>query len=219
MPEERKALLLSLFHRLHKAFGPRHWWPADSPFEVVVGAILTQNTAWRNVKKALSNLKTEGLLTPHCLNKLPTQQLAGLIRPAGYYNMKAKRLKHFLRFLYDQTGGNLDRLLARELLPLRSQLLSVNGIGPETADSILLYAGNRPSFVVDAYTKRVLFRHRVIPEDVSYDETRDFFMDCLEPHVPTFNEFHALLVHLGHRYCLKRNPKCGQCPAEAWNEG
>jgi endonuclease-3 related protein len=218
MPSERKALLLNLFHRLHKAFGPRHWWPADSPFEVVVGAILTQNTAWRNVKKAISNLKTEGLLTPQALNNLPVQQLAGLIRPAGYYNMKAKRLKHFLDFLYEETGGDLERLMTRDFATLKDQLLSVNGIGPETADSILLYAGNKPSFVVDAYTKRILFRHRLVPEEISYDEARDFFMDCLEPHVPTFNEFHALLVHLGHGYCLKRNPKCTECPAEGWNE-
>jgi endonuclease-3 related protein len=218
MPGARKALLLNLFHRLHKAFGPRHWWPADSPFEVVVGAILTQNTAWRNVKKAISNLKAEGLLSAHCLNNLPMEQLAALIRPAGYYNMKTKRLKHFLDFLYEETGGDLERLMTRDFGTLRDQLLSVNGIGPETADSILLYAGNKPSFVVDAYTKRILFRHRLVPEDVSYDETRDFFMDCLEPHVPTFNEFHALLVHLGHSYCLKSNPKCTACPAEGWNE-
>jgi endonuclease-3 related protein len=218
MPADREALLLSLFRRLHKAFGPRHWWPADTAFEVVVGAILTQNTAWRNVKKAISNLKAERLLTPQALKKLPVEQLSSLIRPSGYYNMKAKRLKHFLAFLYAETGGSLERLMARDLTTLRGQLLSVNGIGPETADSILLYAGNKPSFVVDTYTKRILFRHRLVPEDISYDETRDFFMDSLEPDVSMFNEFHALLVHLGHRYCLKRKPKCAECPAEGWND-
>ena len=218
MPADRKALLLNLFDRLLQAFGPRHWWPADSPFEVVVGAILTQNTAWRNVKKAISNLKNKGLLTPHDLNNLSQQQLANLIRPSGYYNMKAKRLKHFLDFLFEETGGDLNSLLTRDMITLRYGLLSVKGIGPETADSILLYAGNKPSFVVDTYTKRILFRHKVVPEDVSYDETRNFFMDCLEPHVPTFNEFHALLVHLGHHFCRKRKPKCTACPAEGWND-
>ena len=218
MPADRKALLLNLFDRLLQAFGPRHWWPADSPFEVVVGAILTQNTAWRNVKKAISNLKNKGLLTPHDLNNLSQQQLANLIRPSGYYNMKAKRLKHFLDFLFEETGGDLNSLLTRDMITLRYGLLSVKGIGPETADSILLYAGNKPSFVVDTYTKRILFRHKLVPEDVSYDETRNFFMDCLEPHVPTFNEFHALLVHLGHHFCRKRKPKCTACPAEGWND-
>ena len=218
MPADRKALLLNLFDRLLQAFGPRHWWPADSPFEVVVGAILTQNTAWRNVKKAISNLKNKGLLTPHDLNNLSQQQLANFIRPSGYYNMKAKRLKHFLDFLFEETGGDLNSLLTRDMITLRYGLLSVKGIGPETADSILLYAGNKPSFVVDTYTKRILFRHKLVPEDVSYDETRNFFMDCLEPHVPTFNEFHALLVHLGHHFCRKRKPKCTACPAEGWND-
>ena len=148
MPADRKALLLNLFDRLLQAFGPRHWWPADSPFEVVVGAILTQNTAWRNVKKAISNLKNKGLITPHDLNNLSQQQLANLIRPSGYYNMKAKRLKHFLDFLFEETGGDLNSLLTRDMITLRYGLLSVKGIGPETADSILLYAGNKPSFVV-----------------------------------------------------------------------
>lgn len=218
MAVDRKGILLDLFERLFKACGPRHWWPAESPFEVIVGAILTQNTAWRNVMKAITNLKADGLLTPEALYNLPIHQLANLIRPAGYYNIKAKRLRHFLDFLFQETGGNLDYLLGRELLTLRNQLLSVNGIGPETADSILLYAGNKPSFVVDAYTKRILFRHGLMPEEVSYDEARDFFMDCLEPDVPMFNEFHALMVHLGHAHCLKRNPKCKGCPAEGWHE-
>ena len=218
MPANRKEILLDLFERLFRAFGPRHWWPADSPFEVVIGAILTQNTAWQNVKKAITNLKADGLLTPDGLHNLQIQHLSSLIKPAGYYNIKAKRLKHFLDFLFQETGGDLGCLLARDLTTLRNQLISVNGIGPETADSIILYAGNKPSFVVDAYTKRILFRHSLLPEDVSYDEARDFFMDCLEPDVPMFNEFHALIVHLGHAYCLKRNPKCSACPAEGWHQ-
>jgi endonuclease-3 related protein len=218
MCAHRKQILLDLYTRLYRAFGPRHWWPGDSPFEVVVGAILTQNTAWRNVKKAIANLKAEHLLTPDALYHLPTQDLAILIRPAGYYNVKAKRLKCFVEFLFRETGGDLGRLLAGDLHTLRNELLSVNGVGPETADSILLYAGDKPTFVVDAYTKRILFRHRFLPEDVPYDEARDFFMDCLEPDVALFNEFHAQIVHLGHRFCVKTNPKCADCPAMGWNE-
>ncbi|MBW2107700.1 MAG: endonuclease III domain-containing protein [Deltaproteobacteria bacterium] len=219
MPADRKERLLDLYERLYDAFGPRHWWPGDSAFEVVVGAILTQNTAWRNVEKAIANLKDHGSLRADVLYDLPVAALADLIRPAGYYNMKAKRLKHFLAFLFQEAGGDLDRLFARDVDRLRGQLLGVHGIGPETADSILLYAGNKPTFVVDAYTKRILFRHNLLPEEASYDETRDFFMDCLEPDVAMFNEFHALLVRLGHLYCRKSNPKCTECPARGWNDG
>ncbi len=214
----REGILLDLYNRLYKAFGPRHWWPADTPFEVAVGAILTQNTAWRNVRKAIGNLKEKGLLSPGGLHNLPISALAEHIRPSGYYNMKAKRLKHFLQFLYQEADGDLDRLMGRDLDRLRETLLSVNGIGPETADSILLYAGNKPTFVIDTYTKRILFRHRLLPEDVSYEEARSFFMDCLQPDVSMFNEYHALLVHLGHVFCVKNNPDCAQCPASGWNE-
>jgi len=215
---DRRTLLLDLYSKLYKAFGPRHWWPGDSPFEVTVGAILTQNTAWRNVEKAIGNLKAANLLSPDALQELPVQDLAAVIRPAGYYNIKARRLKHFLDFLFRENGGDLDSLLAEGLDTLRDKLLSINGIGPETADSILLYAGNQPTFVVDTYTKRILFRHRLMPEEVSYDEVRSFFMDSLEPDVAMFNEYHALLVYLGHSFCLKRNPRCSTCPAEGWND-
>ena len=213
-----KAILLDLYSRLYKAFGPRHWWPGDSPFEVVVGAILTQNTAWRNVEKAIGNLKAGNLLSPYALYHVPIQDLATLIRPAGYYNIKARRLKHFVQFLFRESTGNLDRLFAEDVDTLRSKLLSINGIGPETADSILLYAGNKPTFVVDGYTKRILFRHCLMPEEASYDEVRDFFMDCLEPDAAMFNEYHALLVHLGHAFCAKRKPKCSGCPTSGWND-
>jgi endonuclease-3 related protein len=215
---DKKAILQDLYDRLYKAFGPRHWWPGDSPFEVVVGAILTQNTAWRNVKKAIGNLKAGNLLAPDVLYDLPVQDLAIVIRPAGYYNIKARRLKHFIEFLFRESGGDLDRLLDRDLEALRNELLAVNGIGPETADSILLYAGAKPTFVVDTYTKRILFRHGLMPEEASYDEVRDYFLDSLVPDVAMFNEYHALLVHLGHTFCLKRNPKCEGCPAMGWND-
>ena len=215
---QKKRILLELYSRLFEAFGPRYWWPGDSGFEVAVGAILTQNTAWRNVTKAIKNLKFKGLLSPEALYQIPVKDLASVIRPAGYYNIKAQRLKHFIHFLFQESSGNLNRLLAEDLDTLRSKLLSINGIGPETADSILLYAGNKTTFVVDAYTKRILFRHNLIPEEASYDEVRNFFMDCLEPDAAMFNEYHALLVHLGHAFCLKKNPKCPGCPAKGWND-
>jgi endonuclease-3 related protein len=215
---DRKRLLLDLYSRLYKAFGPRHWWPGDSPFEVAIGAILTQNTAWRNVRKAIGNLKAAGLLSPDALYALPVQDVAAVIRPAGYYNIKARRLKNFVEFLFLENGGDLECLLTEALDTLRNKLLSIKGVGPETADSILLYAGNRPTFVVDTYTKRILFRHRLMPQEASYDEVRFFFMDCLKPDVAMFNEYHALLVHLGHTFCSKRNPKCTACPARGWND-
>jgi endonuclease-3 related protein len=215
---DRKRLLLDLYSRLYKAFGPRHWWPGDSPFEVAIGAILTQNTAWRNVRKAIGNLKAAGLLSPDALYDLPVQDVAAVIRPAGYYNVKARRLKNFVEFLFLENGGDLERLLTEALDTLRNKLLSIKGVGPETADSILLYAGNRPTFVVDTYTKRILFRHKLMPQEASYDEVRSFFMDCLAPDAAMFNEYHALLVHLGHTFCSKRKPKCTACPARGWND-
>jgi len=215
---ERRTILLDLYARLYKAFGPRYWWPGDSRFEIVVGAILTQNTAWRNVTRAITNLKAENLLSPHALYHVPVQDLAEVIRPAGYYNIKARRLKHFVGFLYRESGGDLDHLLAEDLDTLRERLLSVHGIGPETADSILLYAGNKPTFVVDAYTRRILFRHNLVPEEASYDELQSFFMDCMEPDPKIFNEYHALLVHLGHTYCQRKEPNCSGCPAREWNQ-
>ncbi len=215
---DRKRILHDLYTRLYEAFGPRHWWPGDSPFEVAVGAILTQNTAWRNVRKAIGNLKTANLLSPDALYHLPVQDLAAVIRPAGYYNVKALRLKHFVEFLFLENGGDLEGLLTEALDTLRNKLLSIKGVGPETADSILLYAGNRPTFVVDAYTRRILFRHRLMPQEACYDEVRFFFMDSLKPDVAMFNEYHALLVHLGHTFCSKGHPKCKECPARGWND-
>jgi endonuclease-3 related protein len=215
---DRKTILLDLYARLYKAFGPRYWWPGDSRFEIAVGAILTQNTAWRNVTKAITNLKAKGLLSPHALYHVSVQDLAAVIKPAGYYNIKARRLKHFIQFLFEESDGDLDRLLAEDRETLRERLLSVNGIGPETADSILLYAGNKPTFVVDAYTRRILFRHNLISEEGPYDELQSFFMDCLEPDPEMFNEYHALLVHVGHTFCRRKEPRCTECPAKGWNQ-
>lgn len=201
-----------IYKKLYSCFGQQHWWPGDSAFEVMIGAILTQNTNWQNVEKAINNLKKHKLLNPQKLKDLAQQRLAALIRPAGYYNIKAKRLKTFLGFLFNFYGGNIKEMYRQDLQGLRQQLLAVNGIGPETADSILLYALNKPIFVVDAYTKRVLFRHRLIKEGATYDEVQDLFMKNLKKDVKLFNEYHALLVKLGKDYCLKRKRRCDICP-------
>jgi len=201
-----------VYQKLYSFFGSQHWWPADTPFEVMIGAILTQNTNWLNVEKAISNLKKHKLLQPHRLYKLSHKRLTELIRPAGYYNIKAKRLKSFLKFFIEHYDGNVKTMSCIPISSLRQQLLSVNGIGPETADSILLYALNRPVFVVDAYTKRILLRHRFTGEDASYDKTQNLFMKNLKSGVKLFNEYHALLVKLGKEFCLKNKPRCDICP-------
>ncbi|MCD6320518.1 MAG: endonuclease III domain-containing protein [Candidatus Desulfofervidaceae bacterium] len=203
--------LMEIYETLFQHFGPQHWWPGETPFEIVVGAILTQNTAWKNVEKAINNLKKANLLTPQALYALPYTYLTQLIRPAGFFNVKAKRLKHFLHFLFEEYKGDLEKMFADDTDSLRKKLLEVPGIGPETADSILLYAGNKPSFVVDAYTRRILFRHNLIPEEADYEEVRNFFMDHLPEDVQLFNEYHALLIALGKNYCRPK-PLCENCP-------
>jgi endonuclease-3 related protein len=178
----------------------------------MVGAILTQNTNWLNVEKAIDNLKKYNLLAPDKLYKLSHRRLALLIRPTGYYNIKAKRLKSFLKFFIDHYESNLRNMSTQDTSSLRQQLLSIKGIGPETADSILLYVLDRPVFVVDAYTKRVFLRHRLIREDAGYNEMQNLFMQNLKSEVKLFNEYHALLVKLGKEFCLKNKPKCDICP-------
>jgi len=207
--------LVSIYRRLYSRFGPQGWWPAKTPFEVIIGAILTQNTSWLNVEKAIRNLRKSRLLTPSRLYGLTTGYLGSLIKPAGYYNVKAGRLKEFLGFLFKNYGGSLRRMSGIDTAALRSQLLSVKGIGPETADSILLYALDRPVFVVDAYTRRVLLRHRLIEEGATYDEIQGIFLKNLKPGLRLFNEYHALLVRLGKEFCLKSKPRCKSCPLGA----
>ncbi|MDP2923530.1 MAG: endonuclease III domain-containing protein [Candidatus Omnitrophota bacterium] len=201
-----------LYPKLYAYFGPQHWWPADSRFEVIVGAVLTQNTNWANVEKAIDNLRKHRLLKAAKLYQIPKEKLAELIKPAGYYNIKAKRLRNFLHFFLKDYKGSLKIMSLADTLNLRQQLLSVNGIGPETADSILLYALDKPVFVVDAYTKRILLRHGFIKEDAGYEQMQDLFMQNLKPKVKLFNEYHALLVRLGKEFCLKNKPRCEQCP-------
>ena len=203
--------LLKIYQKMFDAFGPRQWWPGETPFEVVIGAILTQNTNWPNVEKAIKNLKIAGKLSPEGIYELSVTELAKLIRPSGFYNVKAKRVKAFIHWLFSRYEGNLSKMFAQDLQSLRSELLSVKGIGPETADSILLYAGNMPTFVVDAYTHRIFSRHELIPEESTYDEMKSFFEENLPKDVQLFNEYHALLVNIGKMFC-KPKKVCEPCP-------
>lgn len=203
-------ILLKIYQRLHEAFGPQYWWPAKTRFEVIVGAILTQNTNWGNVEKALDNLKAKKLLSCCALHHLPHEQLVALIRPAGYFNVKAKRLKNFTHFLFKEYNGDLKKMGRQPLEVLRHQLLGVNGIGPETADSILLYAFEKPIFVVDAYTKRMLYRHNLVAKDADYHQIQDLFTHCFDSDTAFFNEYHALIVRLGKEFCRPK-PLCEAC--------
>ena len=214
-PSKQKAHLTKLYQRLYDAWGPQHWWPAVTPFEVMVGAILTQNTAWKNVVKAIDNLKSAGLMSPERLHRVTRKRLAELIRPAGYYNLKTDRLKNLVKLVMDAGGGDPPRLLSRPMEQLRADLLAVKGVGPETADSIVLYAANRPIFVIDAYTRRILDRHDLADGNAPYDDLQQWFMDRLPNDPRLYNEFHALLVVLGHRHCRPK-PKCGGCPLEGF---
>ncbi|MEW6601259.1 MAG: endonuclease III domain-containing protein [Nitrospirota bacterium] len=214
-----KTVLVKIYQALFSHFGPQHWWPGDTPFEIAVGAILTQNTNWGNVEKAINNLKDSASLDALVLHKMPHAKLASLIKPAGYFNVKAKRLKHFLAFLSDHYKGAIENMNDQDLHQLRHQLLEVNGIGPETADSILLYALDKPVFVIDAYTKRVLIRHKIVPESVTYHETQELFHKNLPVDAALYNEYHALFVMTGKHYC-KSKPRCNECPLEkilSWN--
>jgi endonuclease III related protein len=179
--DSKQEQIRSYYHVLFRSWGAQHWWPAASRFEMIVGAYLTQNTAWTNVEKALANLRRAGLLSLAGIRRVPLPELERLIRPAGYFRQKAKRLKVFVAYLDRRYGGSLSKLLARSTEELREELLDLNGIGPETADSILLYAGNHPVFVVDAYTRRILARHEILPEKASYEEIRELFETALAP--------------------------------------
>ncbi len=206
------ALLDEIYTCLFDYFGPQSWWPGDTPFEIMVGAVLTQNTNWVNVSRAITNLKNENLLSFPVLDTLPLGELAEMIRPSGYYNLKAQRLKNLLTLIREDAAGDVDAFLARDAGILRQQLLSVKGVGPETADSILLYAAQKPVFVVDAYTYRMLTRHGLVGEETDYVEMQDLFMDSLAHDVSLFNEYHALIVRVCKEFCRKSKPRCGDCP-------
>ncbi len=205
-----------MFERLLAHYGPQHWWPGETPFEVMVGAVLTQNTSWRNVEKAIGNLKRAGALELKPLLDLPEAGLAELIRPAGYFNVKTQRLRAFLNYLSEKYQGSIELMRSRPTEELRVELLAVKGIGKETADSILLYALGHPIFVVDAYTYRVFTRHFLLPEESDYDALQEFATDHLPREMPHYNEFHALIVNVGKDFCRK-TPKCEACPLNGLN--
>src|SRR5574337_1137040 len=202
--------ILKIYQKMFDTLGPQQWWPGETPFEVVIGAILTQNTNWSNVEKAIKNLKAAGRLSPEGIHELRVTELALLIRPSGFFNVKARRVKTFINWLFLRYEGNLSRMFAQDLQILRDELLSVKGIGPETADSILLYAGNFPTFVVDAYTHRIFSRHGFISEESTYDDMKSFFEENLPNDVKLFNEYHALLVNIGKMFCRPKKV-CEQC--------
>jgi endonuclease-3 related protein len=206
-----RARLLTIFDLLLAAFGPRHWWPGDSPLEVMVGAILTQNTAWRNVERAIDNLKEKGAMDMRVLSEIEGDALAEIIRPAGFYRVKSRRLKALITDFHRHFDGLIENTSATPTADLRNLLLAINGVGPETADSILLYALDRPVFVVDAYTKRFLKNHGLYDGNDDYHDVQKFFMDNLPEDRYIFNEFHALIVRLCQQHC-KKGPDCSPCP-------
>jgi len=231
--------LAEYYQTLMRAYGPQNWWPAQSRFEIIAGAFLTQNTAWANVERAMANLRTAGALRVSAIREMPLHRLEALVRPSGYYRQKARRLKQFVRFLDKRYGGSLDRMFARPTAELRVELLALEGVGPETADSILLYAGGHEVFPVDTYTRRILERHGLAGPRTTYEEIRGMFEDALRdceepaecggeprhprsrmsaakrsPRAQRFNEMHALIVRVGNQWCRKREAKCGECPLE-----
>jgi endonuclease-3 related protein len=200
------------FETLSRSLGPMRWWPARTPFEVIIGAILTQNTSWSNVERAIANLHRANVMTLRAMERISTPRLAQLIRPSGYFRQKAKKLKAFTRFLRGDFGGSLARMFRTPTAALRERLLEVHGIGRETADSILLYAGEHPTFVVDAYTHRILARHGISDGKPDYEKVRALFERNLPADVRLYNEFHALLVNVGKNWCRPREPRCSECP-------
>lgn len=205
-----------MYERLYAALGPQNWWPGDTPFEVAVGAILTQNTNWGNVERAIRNLKAAHSLSARRIHAMPVEELAELIRPSGYYNIKTKRLKAFVSYLMTQWGGSMARMARAPQAELREALLSIKGIGPETADSIILYALDKPVFVIDAYTKRILSRHGVLNYDEPYALYQGLFHGSLVPDLALYNEYHALLVMIGKTHCRPKSPLCEGCPLEGF---
>lgn len=206
-----------VYQNLFDYFGPQNWWPGETPFEIIVGAVLTQNTNWGNVSKAINNLNDAGLLRFNSLKLLTVDEIASHIRPSGYYNLKAKRLRNLLDMIEEIYFGELDLFLEDSLDSARDNLLSVKGVGPETADSILLYACGLPTFVIDTYTHRVFSRHQLVDEETDYESLQDLFVSKLPQDVQLFNEYHALIVRVASTYCKKTNPLCEQCPLQGVN--
>jgi endonuclease-3 related protein len=214
------AVLRRAYALLFRRFGHQQWWPARTPFEVCVGALLTQNTNWTNVTRAIANLRAAGVLSPRRLHALPERRLAALIRPAGYFNVKARRLRAFLRVLVEDFAGQLKRLFAGPTPTVRARLLAIHGIGPETADSMLLYAGGHFSFVVDAYTQRIFRRHGWCRTGADYDELQRLLASALDgpqdaAQLDYWQDYHAQLVRAGNAFCRARQPDCAACPLKS----
>ena len=212
LPETSLFNARAYYDALFAAHGPQHWWPGRTPFEIIVGAILVQNTSWTNVATAIEDLRRAKLLTPRAIEKISTPRLQRLIRSSGYFRQKTKKLKAFVRFLRHEYQGSLSKMFRAPTQTLRDQLLAIHGIGPETADSILLYAAKHPVFVVVAFTRRILERHGHPHARLGYEDVRQLFERNLAPDVALYNEFHALIVHTGKHFCRSRDPRCGECP-------
>jgi len=208
--------LMEMYDAMLRRFGHRGWWPGETPLEVCVGAILTQNTNWANVERAIANLSAAGRMSVSALQATPQAELAEMIRPAGYFNVKARRLKNFIAAICRSCGGDLGAFLDRSVSALREELLSINGIGPETADSIILYAAGKRSFVVDAYTCRIMLRHHLISPEDGYEDVKELFESCLPDDVALWNDYHAQLVAVGKNYCRPR-ARCEGCPLDAFD--
>jgi len=208
--------LMDMYQAMRRRFGHRGWWPGHGPLEIAIGAILTQNTNWKNVEKAIENLKAAGCMSVSALHKLSHARLAELIRPAGYFNIKAKRLKNFIARVHESSGDDAAAFLDRPVSSLREELLSISGIGRETADSIILYAAGKPTFVVDAYTYRILLRHRLIAPDDDYEAIKQLFESSLPREADLWNDYHAQLVEVGKKYC-RPVARCAGCPLEAFD--
>jgi endonuclease-3 related protein len=204
--------LMALYTAMYDAFGPQAWWPGDGPLEIMIGAVLTQNTNWKNVERAIDNLRQEKMIDVEQLVKIEPARLAELIRPAGYFTVKAKRLKNLMNHVWKHYQSDIGRFFDLSVSTLREELLGVSGIGPETADDIVLYAANKPTFVVDTYTYRIMLRHYLISQDDEYMTIKELFEDNLPADVKLFNEYHALIVAVGKNYCKKTNPTCERCP-------
>ncbi len=219
--QKKVSIFEEMYSLMLNHLGSQNWWPGETPFEVMVGAILTQNTNWSNVEKAISQLKEHQLLDPQKLYQLSAEELAPLIRSAGYFNVKSIRLKNFIKFFVERYSASIQAMQKVDGFTMREQLLSIRGIGPETADSILLYALEHPIFVIDAYTYRIWRRHFLIEEAANYEDMQELAHSVLSQDLKKFNEFHALLVNVGKNYCRPKKPKCELCPLQGlnWQEG
>ena len=218
MKEENDNLFLRVYDRLFSHYGHQGWWPCETPLEMMVGAVLTQNTNWGNVEKALANLKQSGNFSFTTLLEMDQELLAEYVRPSGYYNIKARRLKNLFQMIVDEYEGELEFFFEDNLEDSRENLLRVKGVGPETADAILLYAAEKPIFVIDTYTHRVFSRHQLVEEDTDYFSLQQEFMDNLPEDAPLFNEFHALIVAVAKEFCKKTKPRCNECPLQRVEE-